>query len=72
MSKQSSFINIDSMRQYIIHNEKNPSQFADHPFIDYDSNLEQIGVKEFTWNQCIDMFKSDIFAKNHSIEEILR
>ncbi len=60
------------MRQYRIHNEKNPSQFADHPFIDYNSHLEQIDVKEFTWNQLINMFKSDVFPKNHSIEEILR
>ena len=58
LSTQSSFINIDSMRQYIIYNEKNPSQFADDPFIDYDLNLDQIGVKEFTWDQCVDMFKS--------------
>ncbi len=69
MSKQSLFINIDSMREYIISNDSNHSQYADYPFIDYDSNLNQIGVKEFTWHECIDMFKSDIFLKNHSIEE---
>jgi hypothetical protein len=32
-------------------------------------NLNQIGVKEFTWHECINMFKSDIFLQNHSIEE---
>jgi hypothetical protein len=62
MSKQSSFINIESMRQYITNND---SQFDDHPFIDYDPNLEQIGVKKFTWIQCIDMFQSDIFLQTH-------
>ncbi|CAF2895288.1 unnamed protein product [Rotaria sp. Silwood2] len=69
MSKQLSFINIESMRQYIINHAKNPSQYADEPFIDYDSNLNQIGVEKFTWDQCIDMFRSDIFLKTHSIEE---
>ncbi len=69
MSKQSSFINIDTMRQYIVNNDRNHSQYVDYPFIDYDANLSEIGVKEFTWNHCIDMFKSDIFLENHSIEE---
>ncbi|CAF2995219.1 unnamed protein product [Rotaria socialis] len=69
MSKQSSFINVDSMREYINNNEKNPCQYGDDPFIDYDINLNQIGVKTFTWDHCIDMFKSDIFIKTHSTEE---
>ncbi|CAM4802546.1 unnamed protein product [Rotaria magnacalcarata] len=69
MSKQSSFVNIDSMREYINNSEKNLRQYDDDPFIDYDLNLNQIGVKTFTWDQCIDMFKSDIFIKTHSIEE---
>ncbi|CAF4011420.1 unnamed protein product [Rotaria sp. Silwood2] len=69
MSKQLSFINIESMHQYIINHAKNPSHYADEPFIDYDSNLNQIGVEKFTWDQCIDMFRSDIFLKTHSIEE---
>jgi hypothetical protein len=65
MSRQPSFINIDSMRQYIINNERKPCQFADNPFIDYDFNLAQLGVKEFTWDQCIDMFKSDVFLEDN-------
>ncbi|CAF3801243.1 unnamed protein product, partial [Rotaria sp. Silwood1] len=69
MSKQSSFINITSMREYIIKNEETSSQYANDPFIDYDLNLNQIGVEKFTWDQCINMFKSDIFLKTHSIEE---
>ncbi|CAF0964760.1 unnamed protein product [Rotaria sordida] len=70
LSKQSSFINITSMREYIINNEESSSsEYANDPFIDYDSNLNQIGVKKFTWEQCINMFKSDIFLKTHSIEE---
>ncbi|CAF0977112.1 unnamed protein product [Adineta steineri] len=68
MSKQRRFINIDAMRQYIIDNNKSSSQYAEHPFIEYDSNLYEIGVKEFHWDNCIDMFKSDIFLKNYSIE----
>ncbi len=48
MSKQSSFININSMRQYITNKD---SKFAAYPFIDYDSNLDKIGVQEFTWSQ---------------------
>ncbi len=66
MSKQSLFINIDSMRQYVMDHYKG---YAAHPFIDYDSNLEKIGVREFTWGQCIDMFRSDIFLKTHSPDQ---
>jgi hypothetical protein len=51
MSQQSSFINIDSMRQYVI-----------------DWNLWQIGVRNFTWKECILMFKSDQFLKTYSVE----
>jgi hypothetical protein len=58
MSKQSSFINIDSMQEYV----------AGYSFIDYDSNLKELGVKEFTWKNCINMFQSDIFLKTHSTE----
>ena len=68
MSKQSSFINTDAMRQYISDKEKNHQQYADAPFIDYDPNLKQIGVKEFTWKECIEMFKSNGFLQNHSID----
>jgi hypothetical protein len=54
------------MHQYIINND---SQFAANPFIDYDSNLEKIGVREFTWGQCIEMFQSDIFLQTHLPEQ---
>ncbi len=66
MSKQSSFINIDSMCQYVMDHNKG---YAVHPFIDYDLNLEKIGVREFTWGQCIEMFQSDIFLKTHSPDQ---
>lgn len=49
------------MRQYIINKEKDSSQYATEPFIDYDPNLKQIGVKQFIWSECIDMFHSDEF-----------
>ncbi len=65
MSQQSSFINIDSMRQYVIDHYKG---CAAHPFIDYDWNLWQIGVRNFTWKECILMFKSDQFLKTYSVE----
>ena len=65
MSQQISFIDIDSMRQYIINTDKNHSQFAEYPFIDYDVNLKQLGVREFTWNQCIEMLKSDVFLQTY-------
>ncbi|CAF4290006.1 unnamed protein product, partial [Rotaria sordida] len=57
------------MCEYITNNDESSSEYANDPFIDYDSNLNQIGVKQFTWEQCINMFKSDIFLKTHSIEE---
>ncbi|CAF1142611.1 unnamed protein product [Adineta ricciae] len=69
MSKQSSFININAMRQYIIENEESPTNYAADPFTDYDSNLSRIGVKEFTWIECIDMLKSDIFLQTFSVED---
>ncbi len=70
MSEQSSFINIDSMRQYTIDYYKNSSfQCTEHPFIDYDSNLHRVGVRQFTWHDCIEMFKSNIFLKTLSIEQ---
>jgi hypothetical protein len=73
MSEQTSFINLDSMRQYIIDYHKNKSfQCATHPFIDYDSNLQRVGVRQFTWHDCIEMFKSDVFLKTHSIEQNTR
>jgi len=70
LSKQSSFINIDSMHQYVINNYKD-SHFkcAEYPFIDFDPNLSRIGVRQFTWNNCIQMFNSDQFIKTHSIEQ---
>ncbi|UJR07466.1 hypothetical protein I4U23_011755 [Adineta vaga] len=68
LSNQSSFIDVNSMRQYIINNTRD-SYYADYPFIDYDPNLAQIGVQQFTWEQCIDMFKSNIFLKTHSPEQ---
>lgn len=58
ISKESTFINIDSMQKFV-HNQS---------LIDYDSNLKEIGVKEFTWSNCIDMFQSDIFLQTHGIE----
>ena len=70
MSTQSSFIDIDSMRSYIIDlHRENGADFAEHPFIDYDSNLNLIGVLKFTWEQCIEMFKSDVFIRRHSPEQ---
>jgi hypothetical protein len=70
MSEQKSFINIDSMRQYIIQKYKESDfQFADYPFISYDPNLTRVRVEQFTWQDCIEMFKSDIFLKQHSIEQ---
>jgi hypothetical protein len=70
LSGQSSFINIHSMQQYVIDYYKNSHfQCAEHPFIDYDSNLSRVGVRQFTWYNCIEMFKSDIFLKTHSIEQ---
>ena len=72
LSEQPSFINIDSMRRYIIDYYKtiNSSfQCAEHPFFDYDSNLQRVGVREFTWRDCIGMFKSNIFLKTLSIEQ---
>jgi hypothetical protein len=70
MSEQPSFINIDSMRQYVIDNhQRSHFQCAEHPFIDYDLNLSRVGVEHFKWKNCIEMFKSDIFLKTHSIEQ---
>ncbi|CAF0984392.1 unnamed protein product [Adineta ricciae] len=69
MSKQPSFINLNAMRQYIVESEESPSEYATNPFTDYDSNLSRIGVKEFTWIECIDMLKSDIFLQTFSIED---
>ena len=70
MSRQSSFINIDSMRSYVIDlYGKSSLQCAEHPFIDYDSNLNQIGVFKFSWEQCIDMFKTEVFLRTHSPEQ---
>ena len=70
LSEQPSFIDIDSMRQYVINNYKdNHFQCDQDPFIDFDSNLSRVGVKRFTWENCIQMFKSDIFLKTHSIEQ---
>lgn len=70
MSEQESFINIDSMRQYTIDYYKNSSfQCAEYPFINYDSNLHRVGVRQFTWHNCISMFKSDIFLRTHSVEQ---
>lgn len=68
MSKQISFINIEAMREYIIDNENIYHPYDDSPFIDYDLNLKQIGVREFTWQECIKMFRSDKFLQTHSIE----
>ncbi len=70
MSEQTSFINIDSMRKFIIeyHNESH-FQCAKYPFISYDTNLDRVGVRQFTWQNCIGMFKSDIFRETHSIEQ---
>ncbi|UJR19795.1 hypothetical protein I4U23_022928 [Adineta vaga] len=70
MSKQLSFINIYSMRQYIMTKLTNSSsEYADQPFIDCDPNLLRIGVRQFTWHDCVDMFKSEIFLKTHSVED---
>jgi hypothetical protein len=72
MSEQASFINIDSMRHFIIDYYKTTNssfQCAEHPFIDYDSNLHRVGVRQFTWHDCIEMFKSNIFLKTLSIEQ---
>ncbi|CAF4277629.1 unnamed protein product [Rotaria sp. Silwood2] len=70
MSKQTSFISIYSMRQYIIdHYKDSVFKCADQSFIDYNSNLHRVGVRQFTWHNCIEMFKSDIFLKTHSIEQ---
>ncbi|CAF4960034.1 unnamed protein product [Rotaria sp. Silwood1] len=66
MSKQSSFVDINSMREYIHNNNRYYSQYADYPFIDYDQNLLRVGVRQFTWDECIVMFKSDIFLRTHS------
>lgn len=68
ISKQKSFINIDSMCKYMIINQTTNSEYASDPFIDYDVNLERIGVPKFTWDECIEMFESDIFLQTHSIE----
>ncbi len=70
MSEQPTFINIDSMRQYVIDNcKRSHFQYAEHPFIDYDPNLLRIGVENFKWKNCIEMFKSDLFLETHSIEQ---
>ncbi len=68
MSKATSFIDINAMREYIIENEKSFHHYDDSPFIGYDSNLHQIGVREFTWKECIAMFRSEKFLPTHSIE----
>jgi len=58
---------MDSIRQYTIDYYKNSSfQCAEYPFIDYDSNLHRVGVRQFTWHHCIEMFKSN---KTLSIEQ---
>ncbi|CAF3334293.1 unnamed protein product, partial [Rotaria sp. Silwood2] len=48
MSKQSSFIDINSMREYIHNNNRYCSQYADYPLIDYDQNLLRVDVRQFT------------------------
>ena len=70
MSEQSTFINIRSMCQFIInYHEGTHFRCAEHPFIDYDSNLSRIGVRHFTWKTCIEMFKSNLFLQTHSLEQ---
>jgi hypothetical protein len=69
LSEQTSFIGISAMRQVFISNSKGSNLHYDqHPFIDYDLNLAQIGVQQFTWNDAIEMFKSNLFNQSHSLE----
>ncbi|CAF0810222.1 unnamed protein product [Adineta steineri] len=70
LSRQSSFISTNSMRQYVInHYKKSTFQCAEQPFIDFDSNLYRLGVRQFNWQNCIEMFKTDEFLRTHSIEQ---
>lgn len=67
MSKHSSFINLNAMREFIENIYSH--EFHDDPFIDYDQNLEAIGVRKLTWKECIQMFQSDLFNRLHSIDD---
>ena len=73
LSEQTTFINLESMRRYVIDYYKNNYfRCAEYPFIDYDPNLQRVGVKQFTWHNSIDFFKSEIFLKTHTVEQNLR
>ncbi|CAF4642130.1 unnamed protein product [Rotaria sp. Silwood2] len=70
MSQQSSFINIRFMRQFIMGKcQESNLTLAEDPFIDDDHNLTQLGVRIFSWDFSIEMFKSKTFKKSHSIEQ---
>ena len=58
------------MREFTIgYFSNNSLSFADHPFIDYDSNLFRIGVRQFTWHNLIEMLQTNLFLRSHTVEQ---
>ena len=70
LSKEPLFIDVNVMREFVVHHlAHNVASLADQPFIDYDSNLMRIGVRQFTWHNLIDMLQTDLFLKSHTVEQ---
>ena len=69
LTKQTTFMNLNSMRNYVVdYYHQTAFDCADDPFIDYNVNLFNIGVRSFHWQSCIQMFKSTIFLQTHSVK----